>query len=107
MNRPQTPDPDPDYNPGKGAGRLILDYIAAEGRVNPWMIRKRTGLRGQRVNDLLQPLLAAKWVIRPRVYDVERNEYVDAHAMYEYNADGVYDPDPITNRLDSPDDPDQ
>lgn len=92
LKLPQSPaTPDPDYTPGS-IEQQLLDFLAVEGRANPWMMRKRLGWRGQKVNDYLKPLLAAKWVVHPLVYDTDAGEWVESHALYQYNAHGVYAP---------------
>lgn len=94
------PDPNPSYWPGdETKHRTLVDLIAAEGRVNNDLIKQRTGWSSQVVGGLLSELTAAAWVVRPRVYNDPDGDEREVRALYDYNADGVYDPRPVSASL--------
>lgn len=51
-----------DYNPSDHDEQVIR--VLKEGRANPLHIREETGLSKQRVNDSLDRLTSAGWVVK-------------------------------------------
>jgi len=50
-----------DYEPS-ASDEELLSVFQDEGRVNPYLLRERTGLAKQVVNERLKQLTAAGWV---------------------------------------------
>jgi hypothetical protein len=94
------PHPDPDYWPGDATRtRTLVDFLAAEQRINPDMVSKRTGWSNQHINNILKELTLSDWAVRAHVYGHHDDQYHDVHALYEYNAEDVYSPRPVSVSL--------
>jgi len=63
-----------DYEPSE-SDEWIIDVLAAEGRVNPYLLREETGLSKQAINERLKQLTAAGWVRKV------------TRGLYEFNED--------------------
>lgn len=51
----------PDYEPSE-ADEAVLRVLKDEGRANPYLIREKTELSRQQINQVLNRLTAAGWV---------------------------------------------
>lgn len=63
-----------DYEPTE-SDEQIIDVMQAEGRANPYLLRERTELTKQAINERLKQLTAAGWIRKV------------TRGLYEFNED--------------------